>query len=105
MKIVVKESEYFSQKDEDMFYQVLEECEGFISVSGSFDQITIEFNDVICDESLRTLLGLFMRYEMDMSTFHQFLTKKNKRWFFDNKEAYWHKKVWSDQNIVKDAEN
>jgi hypothetical protein len=46
---------------------------------------------------LRELLALFYRYKIEMSQFSVFLSEKNKKWFYDNKQAYWYKKVFKKQ--------
>lgn len=48
----------------------------------------------ISDICLRELLSLFYRYNIEMSQLSVFLNEKNKKWFFENKRAYWHKKVF-----------
>lgn len=53
----------------------------------------------IPDADLESLILLFHRYQVkDMSQLKVFLNEKNKEWFFDDKEAYWHKAVFGKQN-------
>ena len=46
------------------------------------------------DTDLRDLLGLFYRYKIDMKQLRIFLNDDNKDWFYGNKKAYWHKKIF-----------
>ena len=56
-------------------------------------------SDKISDADLESLILLFHRYKIkDMSQLKVFLTDKNKEWFLDDQEAYWHKSVFGKQN-------
>ncbi len=50
--------------------------------------------ETLNDQDLDDVIGLFYRYKIDMQEVSRFLTDENKEWFYDNKKAFWHKKVF-----------
>ncbi len=40
------------------------------------------------------LLAFFYRYKLDMKQLAQFCTPQNKKWFFDDKIMFWHRRVF-----------
>ncbi len=95
-KILVCDSvKFYSPKDQDAFFNWIKKIQ-------SINQITIEKKSIylylkcsrLNNNTLDNLLGLFYRYKIDMKQLARFLNKTNKFWFYDNKIAYWHKKVF-----------
>ena len=61
------------------------------------DKIYFYFTvDDIHDHDLDNLIGLFYRFNIEMTQLARFLTDDNKKWFYDNKIAFWHKKVFKN---------
>lgn len=48
------------------------------------------------DQDLDDIIGLFHRYNIDMKPLSRFLTNENKKWFYENKKAFWYKKVFGN---------
>lgn len=46
------------------------------------------------DKDLRELVALFFRYNVNMKPLAALRTKRNARWFSDNPDAFWYKKVF-----------
>ena len=67
--------------------------------------IDFEVLPELTDEDLRDLLALFFRYAAPMHQFRAFLTDTNEAWFRDNKSAFWHSKVFQNEetNLRRDA--
>jgi len=82
---------YYELKDEDVFYETLERLEAFVRFEDFGIWLT---SKEIPDDDLKGFLGLFYRYEMDMTLLAVFLTPENKPWFFDDKNTFWHKRVF-----------
>jgi hypothetical protein len=95
MKISCIESVYFSASDERAFYQRLKQLPELKNISGSLDRIELDFDDPLSEESLRELLALFHRYDMDMRPLGIFLCEANREWFYERKLTYWHRKIWN----------
>ena len=102
MNLSIEGIEYFSQRDEDLFFQGLH---GISSVANIEGHTITMLNNQLPDEDLRDLLALFFRYAAPMHQFRTFLTDTNKAWFRDNKSAFWHSKVFQNEetNLHRDA--
>jgi hypothetical protein len=93
--LICKRVTYHSRKDEDAFFEWLKKIECIEEISGAGDELYLHIiADEIHEYDLHDLLGLFARYNIEMSQLARFLTKENKHWFYDNKKAFWRKKVF-----------
>ena len=86
---------FYCSKDEDAFFEWIKKinCIDHISAAGKELYLHIAAKN-IHEYDLRDLIGLFFRYKIDMQQLARFLTNENKTWFYDNKKAFWHKKVF-----------
>lgn len=86
---------YYSRKDEDAFFEWIKKVECIEGMSGAGKELYLHIvTDDLHDYDLRELLALLYRYKIDMKQMQMFLNKGNKAWFFDNKKAYWHRRVF-----------
>ena len=86
---------YYGLTDEDIFFDTLERISSISKIYGSYKGLHICFSSThIPDEDLRSLIGLFYRYRMDMKLLKVFLTESNKAWFFEDATTFWHDKVF-----------
>jgi hypothetical protein len=86
---------YYSPKDEDMFFEWISRIPCIIKWDGIRDELYLYVKaKKISNENLRELLALFYRYKIDMKQLQIFLNKNNKLWFYDNKKAYWRRRVF-----------
>ena len=93
--LTCKAVKFYSHKDEDAFFEWIKKIDCIDGTSGVGDELYLEIAcDDLHDHDLLDLLALFYRYKVDMKQLARFLTKDNKRWFYDNKKAFWHKKVF-----------
>ncbi len=84
-----------STYDEEIFCWCIKQ----ISCIKYFEKISNEFylflkGKKISNRDLDNLIGIFYRYKIDMKQLAQFQTEQNKSWFYDNKRAFWYKKVF-----------
>lgn len=90
-----KSVKFYSHKDEDAFFEWIKKIE---CIDDYWGEGRILYLEIVCaelhDHDLIELLALFYRYKVDMKQLKRFLTDDNKKWFYDNKRAYWHKKVF-----------
>src|SRR5438128_1678362 len=92
--LVCESVRFYSPKDEDAFFEWIKKIHCIKNFFGVGKTLYLEaVGNEITDADLDELLGLFYRYNIDMKQLKRFLTEENKSWFFDNKQAYWHKKV------------
>ena len=86
---------YWSPFDEDQFFGWLEKIPAVKKFYGEGRNLFLEVSTPLSDRDLGELLSIFQRYDIDdMTQLEQFLTEENREWFFENKESYWHKKVF-----------
>lgn len=96
--LVCKAVRFYCRKDEDAFFEWIKKIECVKDTAGAGDELYLYLTSTkLSDQNLDDLIGLFYRYKVDMKQLSQFLTPKNKEWFFDNKKAFWHKKVFGAQ--------
>lgn len=108
-KISIQEINYFSALDEDIFFTWLDKIPGIVEKQGEGNELHIYIDQEKLNEAgLRELLAFFYRYGIDMEQLGIFLNENNKSWFFENKEAFWHQKVFAaekQRTYIKSTEN
>ncbi len=88
---------FYSEGDEISFFNWIKSINCVKKSEGKGDTIVLHIKSFnpsnVC---LRDIIALFHRYNIEMSQLKQFLNDKNKEWFFNNKKAYWHTKVFKN---------
>ena len=106
--LICKKIKFYSQKDEDAFFEWVKKITCIDKISATGDELYLHVigND-LQDDGLIDLLGLFYRYNIDMRQLETFLTKKNKKWFFDGKtKGFWHRRVFgANKNKTRRRKN
>lgn len=93
--LICKSVRFYSNKDEDAFFEWIKKIDCIDEISAAGKELYLHVcADDIHDYDLRDLLALFYRYKIDMKQLSRFLTEDNKKWFYDNKKVFWHKKVF-----------
>jgi hypothetical protein len=93
--LVCKRVKFHFAKDEDAFFWWLKRIPCIEKIDAVRDELYLHLvKRPLIDQDLRDLIGLFYRYKIDMKQLAQFLTKKNKKWFFDNPKGFWHRRVF-----------
>lgn len=101
IKLVCEKVVFYSDFDEDAFFEWLKKISCVSNVEGFGEELYIDINkDEFTEMNLREILALFYRYNVDMKQLSSFLDKSNKEWFFDNEEAFWHKKVFQSEKAL-----
>jgi hypothetical protein len=96
-RLVVRSVKYYSEYDEDQFFGWLEKIPCVAGSHGKGVDLFVDLNDgKVDDESLRELLALFNRYNVDMSQLAIFESSSNRQWFREPR-AYWYAKVFEDK--------
>jgi hypothetical protein len=96
-----KNTTFFSQLDETSFFERIDQIKCIKRWEGVSNSIVLHIKTkTISDNCLRELISLFHRYKIEMSQLSCFLDKKNKKWFFDNKESFWHKKIFKNHQSL-----
>jgi hypothetical protein len=93
---------YYSATDEAFFFAWIDKIPSIKTSNGIKDDLFLHFaNNDIPDNDLREIIALFYRYKVDMKQLQIFLNDSNKEWFKDNKRAFWHRRVWSNESSKK----
>lgn len=89
---------YYSMNDEEVFFWWLEKIKCIERIDAIRYDLYLHLKKTPpTDEDLQDLIGLFYRYNVDMKQLARFLTPENKAWFYDDKKAFWHKKVFGSK--------
>lgn len=100
--LTCKKVRYYTLRDEDAFFEWIKKIKCIKSFEGALDELYLDLVDTPpTDEDLQDLIGLFYRYNVDMKQLARFLTPENKAWFYDNKKAFWHKRVFEAKKHLK----
>ena len=93
--LICKAVKFYCRKDEDAFFEWIKKIDCIDQISGVGRELYLHIAaDDIHNQDLDDIIGLFYRYKIDMQQLSRFLTDENKKWFYDNKKAFWHKKVF-----------
>ena len=93
--LTCKRVKFYARKDEDAFFEWINKIECIEKTSAASDELYLHIAaDELHDQDLDDLIALFYRYNIEMSQLARFLTQENKHWFYDNKKAFWRKKVF-----------
>ncbi len=98
-KLECKKVTFYSEGDELSFFKWIDSINCIERYEGVGDTIYLYVKTKKpSDICLRELLALFHRYKIDMSQLEIFISDKNKVWFYDRKQAYWHKRVFKNKD-------
>jgi hypothetical protein len=98
MEITVDGPKFYSSEDEKWFFTWISKIKAVTRMSGHLRTLTLQVEN-IDDESLRELLALFYRYNVDMGPLAQFRSDASRSWFYDNKEAYSLDEVFGETEV------
>ncbi|MCL2876970.1 MAG: hypothetical protein FWF12_12005 [Betaproteobacteria bacterium] len=94
MELVARSVQFLSKCDEEQFFGWLDKLPCVTGYYGQGTDLLIGVQgDQLDDISLRELLGLFHRYDIDAPQLAAFETDANRVWFRDSR-AYWHASVF-----------
>jgi len=98
LTLLCKSVMFYSQHDEKFFFAWIDDIPAIVDTHAQYDELYlyVESHD-ISNRSLRELIALFHRYNIDMRQLQAFLTENNRKWFYDNPKAFWHEKVFQDE--------
>ncbi len=95
MRIIIQEpAPFFSDGDEDCFFQWLKSIAAVKEFVGCSSGLEITLVDPD-DAGLRELVGLMTRYGLDMKWLRNLRTVQNGSWFADDKKC-WYRSVFED---------
>jgi len=86
---------YYDRSDENIFFDWLCSIKSVKKYYGRGRVLFLEFDsNQIADQDLCELVGLFYRYKIEMKQLKVFLTLNNRAWFFDDKNAFWRRRIF-----------
>lgn len=81
IKLICKRVIFYSQFDEDLFFEWIKKISVIIDVKGVLDEIHLYILDVNLDRAaLREIIALFKRYKIDRKQLQVFLNDANEDW-------------------------
>lgn len=93
--LIWKDVEFYSQQDEHCFFEWIKKIKAVSGITGQGSDLSLQLmTEKLHDQDNDDIIGRFYRYKIDMQQLSCFLTDENKEWFYDNKKAFWHKKVF-----------
>jgi hypothetical protein len=87
---------FYSELDEAMFFDALKRVSAINKIEGQGPDLLLSVPARLSNKTLREVIGLFARYNVDLRQLAVFLTEKNRPWFY-NPETFWFKRVFSDR--------
>lgn len=84
---------WFAYSDEKNFFGWLESIPSVVKVVGLGRTLELRLKEPVDDESLRDLIALLTRYNLDCTALAVLATAKNRTWFKDKKK-YWYASVF-----------
>jgi hypothetical protein len=86
---------WYSPGDEDAFFVRLRALRCVKSYEGRCpSDLHVVLSKAPSEMELRELIALLCRYDLDMKPLAAFRTKRNAAWFFENRQAFWHGRVF-----------
>lgn len=84
---------FYSHGDEKAFFFWLDLISSIKNYKGVSDGLELEVETPIDDVSLKNLIGLFCRYNLNMMKLSILEHDGNRHWF-RNTEKFWYNKIW-----------
>jgi len=94
MKLILRGPRYYSPGDEKAFFDWLCAIPCVKGVQGELRDLHVTLKRQPGNTDLRELLALLFRYRMNMKPLAAMRTARNAAWFSENKNAYWHARVF-----------
>jgi hypothetical protein len=89
---------YYSQHDEDVFFQWLDSIACVEGYRGHLRTLYIRIaEDILTEEEVREFVALYHRYNLDMTSLIALDLPRFASWFHD-KTKFWHDKIFSPEH-------
>lgn len=93
--IVIKEPcPFYSQQDEDSFFEWLQSIPEVKSVKGCANGLEILLKEPIGEDSLIELIAVFSRYSLKLKPLKDLCSPNNEKWFKDPIK-FWYSEIFS----------
>lgn len=84
---------YYSELDEKSFFGWLDSIPGVVRYEGRGIDLSIYTSDELSDASIREMISLFNRYDVDMVQLGQYVSEANAKWL-KNKSMFWFQPIF-----------
>jgi hypothetical protein len=93
-QIVIPVETYYCYQDEESFYRWLKTIEGIERFVGGPQGLTLHVKQAgLNRDDWADLIGLFMRYDLNMRDLRELVTPDHEAWLKDP-QKYWYQKMW-----------
>jgi|JI102314DRNA_FD_contig_31_3642703_length_3484_multi_4_in_0_out_0_3 hypothetical protein len=97
MKINASPLDYYSQYDEDSYFERLGRIPSVVSYRGVGHQLEIEFDEKkVNAEDCRELIALFCRYRNSLAPLRQLAKIPGNEWI-NNKQGFWYGEMFAGE--------
>ena len=95
MILTCKAVGFYFDLDEAVFFEWIKKIRSIIKYDGKGNELYLYFKSKdIPDDDLRSLIGLFYRYKIDMKQLQIFLNDNNREWFEGKPRGFWYYRVF-----------
>jgi hypothetical protein len=98
-ELIIQEGTYYSQADEDAFFDRLNGLRCIKSVRGAPDGLHVALSRTPTEMQLRELIALLYRYGLDMTPLAALRTERNAAWFAKDRRMFWHARVFGKSKL------
>lgn len=93
--LTCKAVKFHFELDEAAFFEWIKKIPSIIKYNGRGNELYLYFkNKNISDDDLRSVIGLFYRYKIDMKQLQIFLDDNNREWFEGKPKGFWYHRVF-----------
>ena len=97
MKLLIQLPAFYCHSDEDCFFRWLKSIEGVAEVIGAPEGLIVEFDRLIDRDSFYELVGLLVRYGVQLTSLRAICESHPDPWFRD-KSNYWYGGVFHSRH-------
>jgi len=96
--LVCKNVKYYSDFDKEGFFEWIDKIKAIVEIEKKDKELYLYFKSKrITDQDLRSLIGLFRRFKIDMKQLKIFVNERNKKWLTHGgktTKGYWYKAIF-----------
>ena len=97
--LICKKVKFYSEKDREACCDWLKKITCIHDIEVFEKDFYLKLSKRVLNfTELDNLIGIFYRYKIDLKQLAQFVNTKNRKWFYDNKVAFWHKKMFTNND-------
>lgn len=97
--LIARSMHYGSANDERAFFEWLERIDGFANAKGVGEELHVHIKESIDESSLRDLIALFFRYNIDLAQIPKVVSLHQHPWLL-KPSVYWFSAMFPDASVT-----